>query len=60
MKRKNHFETKEEALAYKEKHQLYVMIPVYLTCVKKWALVFPVKTYLEVINHNNEERREQT
>ena len=48
MKNKNHFETREEALTYKEKHQLYVRIPKYLPCVKKWALVFSLKTFLQV------------
>lgn len=44
MKIKNHFETKDEALKYKAERQIYNMVPEYLTCVKKWALVFPIKT----------------
>ena len=41
---KNYFETKEEAIRYKDKHQLCVRVPEYIECMKKWALVFPLKT----------------
>jgi hypothetical protein len=43
---RNLFNTEEESLKYKEKHQLYVRVPEYLTCVKKWALVFPIKAQI--------------
>ena len=47
---KNLFETKEEAEKYKEKHQLYVRVPEYIPCRKKWALVFPIKCKLTYDN----------
>ena len=40
---KNYFETREEAEEYRQKKQLYVMVPEYLTCFGKWALVFKIK-----------------
>lgn len=40
---KNHFKTKEEAIEYRDKRQLYVMIPVYIACFQKWSLVFDIK-----------------
>lgn|GEM_PF-4625614 len=45
---KEYFETEEEAKKYKEKHQLYVRIPEYIECRKKWALVFLIKAHLTV------------
>lgn len=53
MKRKNYFETKEEALKYKENNNIFNMVPVYLPCVKKYALVFPIKTILQKENELN-------
>jgi len=44
---KNLFDTKEEAEAYKIKHELYVRVPEYIKFRKKWALVFPIKTCLQ-------------
>ena len=44
---KNKFETKEEAEEYRIKKELHNRVAVYLTCVKKWALVFSIKTVLE-------------
>ena len=41
---KNSFKTKEEAEAYKIKHELYVMKAEYISCSKKWSLIYDVKT----------------
>jgi len=46
----NYFNTKEEAEAYKEKHQLYVVVPEYIKCMNKWSLVFPLKGCLHCSN----------
>jgi hypothetical protein len=43
---KNLFNTKEEAEAYRVKHELWVRVPEYITCRNKWALVFPLKCCL--------------
>jgi hypothetical protein len=40
---KNYFNTREEAEKYRVKHELWVKVPEYIKCVKKWALVFPIK-----------------
>jgi hypothetical protein len=40
---KNNFKTKEEAIEYRDKHQLYNRIPVYIACFQKWSLVFDIK-----------------
>ena len=40
---KNYFDTREEAEEYRQKKELYVMVPEYLTCFGKWALVFQIK-----------------
>ena len=40
---KNYFDTREEAEKYRQKKELYVMVPEYLPCFGKWALVFPIK-----------------
>lgn len=44
---KNLFNTKEEAEQYRVDHELWVMVPEYITCRKKWALIFLVKTCLQ-------------
>lgn len=44
---KNHFKTKEEAIQYKEKRQLYNRVPEYIPCYQKWALIFPLKACKE-------------
>ena len=50
---KNSFKTKEEAMAYREKHQLYARVPEYIKCMDKWSLIFPIKTILQVEPHNH-------
>lgn len=45
---KNYFDTQEEAEKYKEENQLYVRVPVYIECRRKWALVFPLEPHLTV------------
>ena len=40
---KNYFDTREEAEEYRKNKELYVMVPEYLPCFGKWALVFPIK-----------------
>lgn len=35
-----YFDTKEAAEEYKEKHELYVMIPFFSLVEKKWCLIF--------------------
>ena len=40
---KNYFDTREKAEEYRQKEELYVMVPEYLTCFGKWALVFKIK-----------------
>lgn len=50
---KNNFKTKEEAIAYKEKHCLYARVPEYIKCMDKWSLVFPIKATLQVVEHNH-------
>lgn len=42
------FDTKEECEKYKEEHEHKNMIATYLQCVKKWALVFPLKLNTEI------------
>lgn len=48
---KDWFNTKEEALAYKEKHQLTQRQPEYIKGCEKWTLVFPLKCHVTVIPH---------
>lgn len=38
-----HFETREQAEQYREKHGLYVMIPFYSITKQKWCLIFDLK-----------------
>ena len=38
-----YFDTKEAAEEYKEKHELYVMIPFFSPVEKKWCLIFDLK-----------------
>ena len=40
---KNYFDTREKAEEYRQKEELYAMVPEYLTCFGKWALVFKIK-----------------
>lgn len=48
------FKTKQEAIDYKEKHQLFVRVPEYIEFERKWALVFPIKAHVTVIPHTLE------
>lgn len=38
-----YFDTKEKAEEYKEKHELYVMIPFFSETKKKWCLIFDLE-----------------
>ena len=44
---KNYFNTKEEAEAYRVKHELWIRVPEYIEFRKKWVLVFPLKACLK-------------
>lgn len=46
----SYFDTEQEALEHKEKHQLYVMVPN-LCSNGKWALVFDLECHIQVIPH---------
>lgn len=41
------FKTKEEAEAYKEKHELKVMVVRWNDVFNKWVLIFDIKPCLE-------------
>ncbi|WP_172415165.1 hypothetical protein [Comamonas thiooxydans] len=45
-----YFDTEQEALEHKEKHQLYVMVPN-LCSNGKWALIFDLECHIQVIPH---------
>jgi hypothetical protein len=47
------FATRQEAEAYKEKHQLRNMVVEHIEYMDKWAIVYPIKSYLEVLNHSH-------
>lgn len=38
-----YFDKKEAVEEYKEKHELYVMIPFFSPVKKKWCLIFDLK-----------------
>jgi hypothetical protein len=40
---KEYFDTLEEAENYKQKHELTARTVEYIPCLRKWALVFPIK-----------------
>jgi hypothetical protein len=40
------FNTEQDALAYKVKHQLFILVPEYIECYGKFALVFPLKCHV--------------
>lgn len=42
-----YFDTKEQAEKYRDKHEHYVMIAEYISCVGKWALVFNLKAQIQ-------------
>ena len=44
--------TRHEAEAYKEKHQLSSMDVEYISHGDKWAIIYPIKSYLEILNHS--------
>lgn len=43
-----HFDSMQRALDYKEKHQLQVVVPEFLSLHGKWALVFPLQCHVTV------------
>lgn len=45
---KSRFDSKQEADAYKVKHQLYGRVAEPISGTTKWALVFPLKAHLTV------------
>lgn len=49
------FDTEQEALEYKDKHQLFGRVPAYLQGYDKWALVYPLKAHVTVLQpHQND------
>lgn len=51
MKSKNWFNSEQEALAYREKHQLDARVPEFSASYGKWALNFPLKAHVTVRAH---------
>ena len=52
---KETFNSEEEALAYKEEHQLFGRQPEPLKGTKKWGLVFPLECHVTVLQpHEND------
>lgn len=48
---KDLFDTEQEALAYKETHQLFGRVPEFIEGRGKWALNFPLEAHVTVIPH---------
>ena len=54
---KTYFNTKDEALQYKEKHKLYTMAANYIPCRQKWALVLELEGSIDCVPSNMELRK---
>jgi hypothetical protein len=50
------FKSEQEALDYKEKHQIFGRVPEPLAGTKKWALNFPLKAHVTVYQPHAPER----
>jgi hypothetical protein len=50
------FDTEQEASDHKTQHQMFQVVPEYLRCYRKWALVFPIKAHVTVIPHTQDDK----
>lgn len=51
-----YFDTKEQAEKYREKHELYVMIPFFSVTKKKWCLIFDLKVKSPILEEEKKVR----